>query len=61
MESIKRLAAPLGVFLVFTAMAFGQDRATDFIPVLQAEDAGKPVDPPNNGANKIITGPKSSR
>jgi len=59
MEALKKLAAPLGVLLVFASMSLGFDRAGDFISVIAAEDVGKPAEPPNITNNKVITGPKN--
>jgi len=50
---MKRLAAPLGILLVFASMAFGMEKTTDFIPALSA-DIGGTKEPPNITNNKTI-------
>lgn len=52
MATLKRLAAPLGLFLVFVAMAVGMAQAADFVKATPALDPGTTKEPPNNTANK---------
>lgn len=52
MAIIRRLAAPLGLFLVFVAMAAGMAQAADFVPAAQSVDPGTVKEPPNNTSNK---------
>lgn len=61
MSFCRRLAATLGILVVFVLTAVGMPRASDFVPVLHADDPGKPVDPPNTTSNKKGTDPNGLR